>query len=68
MLHREPAIGRLVPQGRGAEHVGAAIHRQIDLALALSIPAVPYTTGVTNSPIVDKTTTPGIRFGYLYRF
>jgi outer membrane protein len=25
-------------------------------------------SGITKSPIVDKTTTPGLRFGYLYRF
>jgi outer membrane protein len=25
-------------------------------------------SGITNSPIVDKTTTPGVRLGYLYRF
>ncbi len=25
-------------------------------------------SGITNSPIVDRTTTPGVRFGYLYRF
>ena len=25
-------------------------------------------SGITSSPLVDKTTTPGVRFGYLYRF
>lgn len=67
-----------VRAGRGAYSGGSAVNTEAGLRLDYR-PAPPHTLfvdlgatalgrGIKNSPLVDRSTVPEVRFGYLYRF